>query len=145
MASWGKMAFTALFGILYLVFGIAMIVSVVIPAFGGLTGPAGIPSDPAGGFVLCVIGSIFLLAGRGISRTSAEGQAFLCVGMVLSTVFAVVALLSLGAQGIEIMIFEGGENWDPIRLLVPMLYLGIGPAAGLFVWGRAFLSDLAGA
>jgi len=144
MAYYGKRIFAAVFGILYLAFGIAMIGS-VIPALAGLTGQAGIPSDPAAGFVLSVIGAVFLFAYRELSRASADGPAFLYIGMVLSLVFAVVALLSLGAQGIEIMIFGEGESWDPVRLLVPMLYLGIGPAIGLFVWGRAFLSDLAGA
>ncbi|MFA4861447.1 hypothetical protein [Methanoregula sp.] len=144
MAYSGKRIFAAVFGILYLAFGSVMIGS-VIPALDGLTGQAGIPSDPAAGFVLCVIGAVFLFAYRELSRTSADGPAFLIIGMVLSVVFAAVALLSLGVQGTGILLFGEGETWDPIRLLVPMLYLGIGPAAGLFVWGRAFLSDLAGA
>lgn len=145
MASRGKIIFAALFGILYLVSGITMIVSAVVPAPGEMTGTYFIPADPAGGFVLCVIGAVFVFSCRELVRSSADGPAFLYIGMLLSVVFAVVALVSLGAQGIEIMIFGKGETWDPARLAVPMLYLAAGPVAGLSVWGRAFLADLAGA
>jgi predicted small integral membrane protein len=145
MASRGKIIFAALFGILYLIAGITMIVSAVIPALGELTGSYYIPSDPAGGFVLCVIGAVFVFAYRELSRASGDGPAFLYIGMALSVIFGIVALVSLGAQGIEIMIFGEGEPWDPLQLAVPMLYLAFGSLAGLSAWGRAFLSDLTGA
>jgi len=145
MASRGKIIFAALFGILYPVFGLTMIASAVIPVLADLTGPYSIPADPAGGFVLCVIGAVFLFAVRELARASADGPAFLCIGMFLSVVFAAVAFISLGAQGIEIMIFGEGGTWDPLQLAVPMLYLAFGSLAGLSVWGRAFLSDLSGA
>jgi len=145
MVSKGKMIFAALFGTLYLVFGIAMIASAAIPALVELTMAYRIPADPAGGFVLCVIGAVFVFACRELAHNSADGPAFLIIGMVLSVVFGMVALISLGAQGIEVMIFGEGETWDPALLVVPMLYLAIGAVAGLPVWGRAFLADLAGA
>ena len=145
MASKEKMIFAALFGILYMVLGIAMIASAAIPAIAELTGAYRIPAEPAGGFVLCVIGAVFVFACHELARNSADGPAFLIIGMVLSVVFGLVALISLGAQGIEVMIFGEGESWDPALLIVPMLYLAFGPVAGLFVWGRSFLADLAGA
>lgn len=144
MASIGKIIFAALFGILYLVFGITMIASAAIPALAELTELYRIPADPAGGFVLCVIGAVFVFAYRELARTSADGPAFLIIGMILSVVFGMVALVSLGAQGIEVMIFGKGETWDPALLVVPMLYLAFGALAGLPAWGRAFLADLAG-
>lgn len=144
MASFGKIIFAASFGILYLVFGIAMIASAAIPTLAELTGLYRIPTDPAGGFVLCVIGAVYVFACRELARTSADGPAFLIIGMILSVVFGMVALVSLGAQGIEVMIFGKGETWDPALLVVPMLYLAFGALAGLPAWGRAFLADLAG-
>lgn len=145
MASKGKMIFAALFGILYLVFGIAMIASAAIPAIAELTGAHRIPAEPAGGFVLCVIGAVFVFACRELARSSADGPAFLIIGIVLSVVFGMVAFISLVAQGIEVLIFGEGEIWDPALLVVPMLYLAFGAVAGLFAWGRAFIADLLGA
>jgi hypothetical protein len=143
--SQGKIIFAGLFAVLYLVFGIAMILSAAIPALAGFTGPYHVPADPAGGFVLCVIGALFAFAYRELSRESADGPAFLYIGMILSVIFGLIALISAGAHGIEITIFGEGESWNPASLVVPMLYLAIGSVAGLAAWGRAFISDLAGA
>ncbi|MDP3564481.1 MAG: hypothetical protein Q8R70_08325 [Methanoregula sp.] len=145
MTSHVHINFAALYGNLYQDFVIAMIASAAIPTLAELIGAYRIPSDPAGGFVLCVIGAVFVFACRELARSSADGPAFLIIGMVLSVVFGIVALVSLGAQGIEIMIFGEGEIWDPALLIVPMLYLAFGSVAGLPAWGRAFLADLAGA
>ena len=54
-----------------------------------------------------------------------------------------VALLSLGAQGIEIVIFGKGETWNTALVAVPMLYSAIGAVARLPAWEREFLADLA--
>jgi len=141
-----KTLVAALSRILYLIFGITMITSAAIPALAELTGPYLVPADPAGGFVLCVIGTVFLFACRELVAGSADGTAFLYTGMALSGIFGAVALISLGAEGIEVLLFsEGEESWAPIQLVVPMLYLALVPVAGLITWGRAFLSDLAGA
>ncbi|ACL17609.1 hypothetical protein [Methanosphaerula palustris] len=146
MAINGKIIFAALFGVLYLIFGIAMITSAAIPSLAELTGVYLIPADPAGGFVLCVIGTVFLFACHKLVRGSVDGPAFLYTGMIMSLVFGAVALVSLGAQGIDILLFsEGEESWVPIQLVVPMLYLALVPIIGLITWGRAFLNDLAGA
>jgi hypothetical protein len=65
--------------------------------------------------------------------------------MALAVVFGSVALLSRGAQGAEILIFEEGGEWSPIQLAVPMLWLALLPALGLLTWGRHFINDLFGA
>ncbi len=145
MTSFGKTLFAAVFGILYLLSGIVMILSAAIPYLAELTGPYLIPADPAAGFVLCVVGLVFLFACRRLAQGTANGHAFLYVGMALALIFGIVALLSLLAQGAEIVIFGDGEPWDPVQLLVPMVYLALVPAIGLYAWGREFISDLTGA
>jgi len=144
MASTTKTAFAVIFGILYWIFGISMIVSALIPGLGDLTGQYMIPTDPAAGFVLCVVGTVFLFAYRKLAGGMANGQAFFCVGMGLSLVFGIVALLSLLATGADLVLF-GGEPWDPVQLLVPMVYLALVPAIGLYAWGREFIGNLVGA
>jgi len=136
----------ALFGVLYLLSGCLMIASAGVPALAGMTAPYLIPADPAGGFVLCVVGAVFLFAWRELARGVAEGPAFLYTGMALSGIFGLVALLSCGAQGLQVLLFpDGEETWTWLRLVVPMLYLALVPTAGLLTWGRAFLNDLVGA
>lgn len=55
MASTTRTAFAVVFGILYWIFGISMIVPALIPGLGDLIGQYMIPTDPAAGFVLCVV------------------------------------------------------------------------------------------
>jgi hypothetical protein len=64
--------------------------------------------------------------------------------MALAVIFGTVALLSPGAQGIEVLISGGGDAWSPFQLAVPMLWLSLLPALGLFTWGRTFVNDLTG-
>jgi hypothetical protein len=144
MTSTVKLLFAALSGILYIAAGLAMIASALVPAVAELTAPIIIPPDPVGGFVLCVIGTVFIFAFRSLSAASSDGHAFLYVGMTLAVIFGTVALLSRGAQGVEVLIFGKGESWDPLQLAVPMLWLALLPAFGLFTWGRAFVNDLTG-
>jgi len=145
MASFGKTLFAAVFGILYLVAGIVMILATVIPYLAELTGPYLIPSDPAAGFVHCVVGLVFLSACQRLGEGTANGHAFLYVGMALALIFGIIALLSLLAQGTEILLLSEGESWDPVQLLVPMVYLALVPAIGLYAWGREFIGNLTGA
>lgn len=141
----GKILFAAIFSGLYLLFGITVIASALIFPVAEMTGPYRIPADPAAGFVLCVIGAVFASACRELFRDSPDGPAFLYIGMGLAVVFGLVAVISLGAQGIDTLIFGGGETWDPLQLAVPMLYLAAGPVIGLMVWGRRFRTGLTGA
>jgi drug/metabolite transporter (DMT)-like permease len=142
MASREKTLFAAVFGILYLLFGITMIVSALVPALAELAVPYLIPVDPAAGFVLCVVGAVFISACRRQETGTTSRDAYLYVGMVLSVIFGIVALLSLLAQGADVVIFSEGEPWDPVQVLVPMVWLAIIPGIGFYAWGRGFVSDL---
>jgi len=96
------------------------------------------------GVPMTVVGLVFLFACRRLAQGTPNGHAFLYVGMALALIFGIVALLSLLAQGAEIVIFGDGEPWDPIQILVPMVYLALVPAIGLYTWGRGFIGNLIG-
>jgi hypothetical protein len=139
-----KLLFAAVFGLLYIAAGLTMIASALLPTVAKITSGIIIPPDPVGGFVLCVIGMVFIFAFCSLAAASADGHAFLYVGMALAVIFGTVALLSRGAQGVEILVFSEGEAWDPVQLVAPMLWLALIPAIGLATWGRVFVNDLAG-
>ena len=145
MASTLKTAFAAIFGILYWLFGLTMILSALFPVLAELAGQYMVPADPAAGFVLCVVGTVFLFACQKFAAGTANGQAYLYVGMGLSLIFGIVALLSLLAVGADLVLFSDGEPWDPVQILVPMVWLAILPAIGLYAWGREFIGNLTGA
>ena len=140
-----KTAFAAIFGILYWLSGLTMILSALVPALAEPAGQFMIPADPAAGFVLCVVGTIFFFACRRLAAGTAGGQAYLYVAMGLSLVFGIIALLSLLAVGADLVLFGDGELWNPIQIMVPMVWLALLPAAGLYAWGREFIGNLTGA
>ena len=143
MTSNTKYMVAALFGILYLVFGITETLSGLVPGIADLTAPFMIPADIIGGLVLCVVGAVYLAALQRFTAGSGNGAAYLYVAMALSVIFGAVALLSLAAQGTDLILF-GDEPWSPLSLLVPMVWLAILPAAALSRWGRRFTGGLAG-
>lgn len=140
-----KTAFAAVFGILYWLFGLTMILSALVPVLAEPAGQVMIPTDPAAGFVLCVVGTVFLFACRRLAAGTAGGQAFLYVAMGLALIFGIVALLSLLAVGADLVLFGDGEPWDPTRILVPMVWLAVLPTTGFYAWGREFVGNLTGA
>lgn len=143
MASNTKYLVAALFGILYLIFGVTELISGLVPGIADLTAPFMIPADIIGGLVLCVVGAVYLSALQRFSTGSGNGPAYLYVAMALSAIFGAVSLLSLAAQGTNLILF-GDESWSPITLLVPMVYLAIVPALGLSRWGQRFTGNLSG-
>lgn len=141
MASTTKYVFAVIFGALYFVFGITELVSGLVPYIADLTAPFMIPADIISGLVLCVVAAVYLAALQRFTTGSGNGPAYLYVAMALSAIFGAVALLSLTAQGTDLILF-GDEPWNPVALLVPMVWLAIVPAACLSRWGRRFAGDL---
>lgn len=140
----GKLIFTGLFGILYILFGITEILSGLIPGIADLTAAFLVPADIIGGLVLCVVGAIYFSALQRLAAGTGNGHAYLYVGMALSVIFGIVAFLSIAAQGADLVLFGDGEPWDPLSLLMPMAYLAILPAIALSRWGHRFTGDLIG-
>ncbi len=143
MASLTKNLFAGLFGILYLIFGVTELIAALVPGFADLAAAFLVPADIIGGLVLCVVGAVYLAALQRFTAGSGNGAAYLYVAMALSVIFGTVAVLSITAQGTDLILFSD-ESWSPITLLVPMVYLAILPAAALSRWGRRFTGELAG-
>ena len=82
-------------------------------------------------------------SGRGLklSRGTRDGAPFIYVGILLSVLFGLVALCSLGAGALEATFFaeEGEEAWSIMDAITPLLYLAVIGAAGFLAWGREFL------
>jgi hypothetical protein len=144
MTSTLKTTFAAVFGILYWLSGLTMILSALVPALAEPAGQFMIPADPAAGFVLCVVGTVFLFACQRLAAGTAGGQAYLYVAMGLSLIFGIVALLSMLAVGADLILFGDGEPWDPAQVLIPMVWLALLPAIGLYAWGREFVGNITG-
>ena len=144
MAPYTKYMFAATFGILYLIFGITETLSGLVPAITDITALFLIPADIIGGLVLCVVGAVYLFALQRFVTAAGNGSAYLYVAMALSVIFGTVAVLSLAAQGTDLALFGDGEPWSPVTLLVPMVWLGVMPAAALSRWGQRFIGDLMG-
>jgi hypothetical protein len=143
----GKMIFTALAGAIYAVFGIVQILAGILPDLAAALEPYFIPGDIVQGFVLCVIGSVFLYGTAEKHARRAGSEAFLYVGLLLSLAFGIIMLLDLCATGIDTVVFgEEGENtWDLVSFAVPILYLAIFSVIGFAAWGRKFIREIASA
>lgn len=142
-----KMIFAALVGAIYAVFGIVQILAGILPDFAAILEPYLIPGDIVQGFVLCVIGSVFLYGTAEMHAHRAGSEAFLYVGLLLSLAFGIIMLLDICATGIDTAVFgEDGENtWELVSFAVPMLYLAVFSVIGFAAWGRKFTEGLASA
>ncbi|MFA5331781.1 MAG: hypothetical protein WC342_05335 [Methanoregula sp.] len=141
----GKIIFTALVGAIYAVFGIVQILAGILPDLATALEPYSISGDIVQGFVLCVIGSVFLYGTAEMHARRAGAEAFLYVGLLLSLAFGIIMLLDVCAIGIDTVVFgEEGENtWELVSFAVPMLYLAIFSVIGFAAWGRKFVKEIA--
>lgn len=139
-----KLVFGAVLGALYLVAGSLQILRAVVgpmPAleFLSLTG------DPFGGFVLLVVGAVFVVGVRKLAAGAGEGAIFVSVGILLSVAFGLVDLLALGAAGLDAYLVEEWAEWSAAGSVSPLLYLGAIGATGFLAWERAFFRGLSAA
>jgi uncharacterized membrane protein HdeD (DUF308 family) len=83
-----------------------------------------IPSSVFGGFMLLIIGVVFLFGIRLQSRGSREGLSYLAVGALLSAVFFAVYVCVLGANAIgHALGFEDWLEWTWLDDLRPGMWL----------------------
>lgn len=135
-----KVIFSGIMGALYFVFGVFQILSGIFP---GLAAMEVIPPDILGGFVLCIIGLVFLAGAQGLQSGTPGAIAFLFVGLLLSLVFGLVAFLAIGAGWLETSLFGDMAEWSLAEMAMPMLYLALGSIAGYATWGREFFRGIA--
>ena len=135
-----KGVFAAVMGAFYLGFGILEICSTIFP---GLAALEVVPADILSGFVLCVIGLVFLAGVQGLRAGTPGAVAYLFVGLLLSLSFGLVALLAIGAGWLETALFGDLSEWSGAEMAAPMLYLALGSVAGYAAWGREFFRGIA--
>jgi len=135
-----KLFFSGIMGALYLGCGFLEIGFWIVP---GLAAMEVVPADILGGFVLCVIGLVFLAGVPGLRSGTPGAIAYLFVGLLLSLAFGLVAFLAIGAGWLETALFGDLSEWSAAEMAVPMLYLALGSMAGYAAWGREFFRGIA--
>jgi len=98
------------------------------------------PPDIIGGFVLIIIGSVFSTGVKELSRGVHEGVAYIYVGIFLGAVFGLIYLLMMGANAVEVYVFESEDfiGWTPQDDVGPLLYLSLLSLIGLIKWRSKF-------
>lgn len=135
-----KLFFSGIMGALYLGCGFLEIGFWIVP---GLAAMEVVPADILGGFVLCVIGLVFLAGVPGLRSGTPGAIAYLFVGLLLSLAFGLVAFLAIGAGWLETALFGDLSEWSAAEMAVPMLYLALVSMAGYAAWGREFFRGIA--
>lgn len=149
----GKLWFAGLAATLYLFFG-AMQMAVGLGLAPGLEGFLLIPPDFMGGFVLFVVGSIFIFGVKELNSGIREGISYVYVGIVIALVLSGIYLLILGGDTFgeatkplvegedaeeDVAAEPGGEeDEDTIDRLKPIIYLGLVPLSGFLFWRNKF-------
>jgi hypothetical protein len=137
-----KVVFAAVIGTLYLLFGILEIGSWIFPGLAVAVMEV-VPADVLGGFVLCVIGLVFLAGVQGLRSGKPGAVAFLFVGLLLSLAFGLITFLAVGAGWLETALFGDMSEWSVTEMAVPMFYLALVSIAGYAAWGREFFRGIA--
>lgn len=123
-------------GILYLAFGIMQLTATVgfsMPFYETLYISGGIFNA----FVLLVTAAVFLTGILRMNRNTAEADAFLDVGFLLSLAFGVVAILGTLAGGLDIWIGEEEEIVEGmLETVTPLLYMVVFGFLGYCLWAK---------
>jgi hypothetical protein len=134
-----KKVFGMLIGTLYVLFGLLQILAglgLATETFESLY----IPGELFSGFVLLVIGAVFLYGFKELSAGVNEGVAYIYVGILLALIFVLIYLFVMGANALETYVVESEdfEGWTPLDDMRPGLFLGIFPLFGFLKWKSKF-------
>lgn len=123
-------------GILYLAFGIMQLTATVgfsMPFYETLYITGGIFNA----FVLLVTAAVFLTGILRMNRNTAEADAFLDVGFLLSLAFGIVAILGTLAGGLDMWIGEEEEIVEGmLETVTPLLYMVVFGFLGYCLWAK---------
>ncbi|WP_214020177.1 hypothetical protein [Methanoculleus sp.] len=144
MSDTAKLVFGAVLGVLYLVIGLLQMVGAVVGPLPGLDALS-LTGNLFGGFVLLVVGAVFIAGVRKLAAGSGEGAIFVSVGFLLSVAFGLVELLALCALGLDAYLVGEWAEWSVADAVNPLLYLAVLGAVGFLAWGRTFLRGLTAA
>ncbi len=135
----GKMFFGLTAGIIYILFAVMQILNGLGLGLDFMD-TLMIPADVFGGFVLLVIGSIFIYGFKEMNSGIHEGVAFVYFGILMSLVFVIIYLAIMGANALSWygLGLEDMEGWTPLHDMKPGLYLGLLSLLGLLAWKDKF-------
>jgi len=134
-----RVVFAAVVAVLYLFFGLMQIVA-GIGYESGLNEALFVPADIMGGFMLMVVGFIFLFGVKELNSGVGEGVAYLYVGIVITLVLAGIYLLIMGSDALSAygLGSEDFDGWTPLDDLKPVIYLAVLPFLGFLKWRGRF-------
>lgn len=116
----------AILGILEILIGWGEFVGTGVPIIQPieLAGVQLVPLDVFGGIMLIIIGAVYLTGVRQQARGEREGLAFLLVGSLLATIFFVVYMVIMLANGVGYVFqFEDWLDWIWLADLRPGIWL----------------------
>lgn len=95
-----------------------------------------VPSDILGGFVLLIIGTVFIFGFKELYNDIAEGVSFVYVGILISLAFAgmYVLIMAGNAFGAYVIQSENFRDWAPLDSLKPSIYLSVLSVYGYYSW-----------
>lgn len=81
-------------------------------------------NDAVGGFMLLVVGTVFLSGVRPLLKDAQEGYAFIAVGYILAAILFGLQLLVIGTNFLGwILQYEGWLHWNIMNDVTPSLWL----------------------
>jgi hypothetical protein len=106
----------------------------------GLIGILFAPSDLMGSLILVLIGSVFIYGLMEMRNGLDEGIAYVYVGILISLLFAMVYVLVIAGNWMEMYLLNVPQisGWDILYDLRPAIYLGILPLCGYLIWKKEF-------
>lgn len=132
-----KILFGAALGVLYAACGLLQVVQAIFGTMESLEALL-IPGNIFSGFVLLVIGTVFLTGVRKLSGGTEEGMPFIYVGILFSVGLGLVELLALCALGADAYLIGEWTDWSAADAVNPLLYLAVIGVLGLLAWGKEF-------
>jgi hypothetical protein len=124
--------YSAIVGLAYVLLGLLEIaggLSVELPMLAGLAEAFYVVGDIYAGFVLLVIGAVYLGGLGAVSRGDREGLSFVSVGAIMSTVLLILYLANILSNGLGLVLsFEDWLEWtlmDDIRPGLLLWFLAI--------------------
>lgn len=134
-----KVLFGLLAGIPYIIFGLIQ-TTVSFGFRSDWTGLLSVPNDFIGGFVLILIGTIFLAGVKELRAGTVEGVAYIYVGIFIALLFALIYLLVVTANALEayVIMNDDFKGWSPLDDFRPGIYLAIIPLIGYLIWREKF-------
>ncbi|TGC11429.1 hypothetical protein [Methanolobus halotolerans] len=145
-----KMVFALFMGFVYILFGTIQLITGSSKALLNLTAPENlgrfitdvlfIPPDAIGGFVLILMGSVFIYGFVEIHSGREEGIAYVYVGILLSLIFAGIYVLAAVGNILEVYILKNTAfaDWSILDDIRPEIYLGFISLLSYLQWKDDF-------